>query len=330
MKFEKLFPESAERNEWILPAIRYECVPGDEADFQEQELEWEHPGGIGVYREIHFDRIYIGYLDLSLHEKLTVRRRVDFERVSLQFVLNGSGEIIFENTGKLLKLGSHQHNIFYSKKSDRKMVWEPGEVRYLEVQISSDFFEKYLPEEHHLFDIFRKEIKRAEFAQIADHSLPVSPKMVGVVLDIVHCHCNCVLKRMLLETKVLELMLLQMNQMFEENCPVCSLKKSDVEKMHSVRKFILANMAKDYSLGELAREVGTNEFTLKKGFKELFGMTVFGFWNMVKMDQAKKLLLDSELNIGEIAGKVGFKHPQHFTTAFKRRFGIVPSQFRKS
>lgn len=329
MKYKSSSSYKAGGAEWEILPVRFQNKRAGKPDYHERETRLDIHGNTGSYREIYFDQIHIGYFDLSLCETLIIRRREASEGVTLQFVLNGRGEIVFEEIGEQLKFESHQHNIFFCKTRGRKMVWQLGEVRLLEVQMSPVFFESYLPEEHRLFEAFRNKIKKEEFSSISDQNLPINPKMVGVILDIVHCHCSCTFKRMLLETKVLELLLWQMNQMFEDNCPVCSLKKEDVEKMHSVRKFILANMTEDYSLAELAREVGTNEFTLKKGFKELFGMTVFGFWNTVKMDQAKKLLLESELNIGEIAGKVGFKHPQHFTAAFKRKFGIVPSQFRK-
>jgi len=73
----------------------------------------------------------------------------------------------------------------------------------------------------------------------------------------------------------------------------------------------------------------TNEFTLKKGFKEVFGTTVFGFWNELKMQESKNLLLEHKLTVAEVSEKIGYKNPQHFSTAFKQYFGISPSRLKR-
>ncbi|WP_185287953.1 AraC family transcriptional regulator [Chryseobacterium lactis] len=89
------------------------------------------------------------------------------------------------------------------------------------------------------------------------------------------------------------------------------------------------NLNQNCSLIDLAHQVDTNEFTLKKGFKELFGTTVFNFWSDTKMEQAKKMLLEGDLNINEISELVGYKNPRHFSTAFKRKYHVIPSQLKK-
>ena len=78
----------------------------------------------------------------------------------------------------------------------------------------------------------------------------------------------------------------------------------------------------------MAQYVGTNEFTLKKGFKELFGTTVFNFWNDAKMAEAKKMLLNGSMNVSEVSDLVGYKNPRHFSAAFKRKYGMIPSTLK--
>lgn len=135
---------------------------------------------------------------------------------------------------------------------------------------------------------------------------------------------------MFLESKIIELLLLQLEQFDDPVDAVLSIKPDDIEKIYIVRDFILDHLGESHSLMELARLAGTNEFTLKKGFKEVFGTTVFGFWGEAKMEKARKLLGDPDISVKEVADAVGYKHPQHFTAAFKRRFGILPSKFRNS
>lgn len=82
------------------------------------------------------------------------------------------------------------------------------------------------------------------------------------------------------------------------------------------------------SLHELAAMVGTNECTLKKGFKQEFGTTVFQYLFDFRMDLAVHYLLDTSLPIADIGVKLGYDYQSHFCTAFKRKHGVSPMEFR--
>ncbi|MEO8398573.1 MAG: AraC family transcriptional regulator [Ignavibacteriaceae bacterium] len=71
-------------------------------------------------------------------------------------------------------------------------------------------------------------------------------------------------------------------------------------------------MIKEFTLLDLSRKVGLNDFKLKKGFRELLGTTVFSYLNELKMDYAKQLLLDKKKTIYETSMVMGFSEPHHF------------------
>ncbi|GAB4049906.1 helix-turn-helix transcriptional regulator [Spirosoma litoris] len=81
-----------------------------------------------------------------------------------------------------------------------------------------------------------------------------------------------------------------------------------------------------YSLLQLARFVGLNDYKLKKGFREVVGHTVFGYFNDLRMPYAHQLVCDSSFTIGDVATKLGYSETHHFSSAFKRKFGYLPSQ----
>jgi len=120
-----------------------------------------------------------------------------------------------------------------------------------------------------------------------------------------------------------------LEQLNEAKSTSTSLKKSDIDKIYAVREYLLENLDTTCSLMNLALHVGTNEFTLKKGFKELFGTTVFGFWNDAKMEQAKTMLTEQQMTVGEVSYHTGYKDQRHFSAAFKRKYGLLPSQLKK-
>ena len=86
----------------------------------------------------------------------------------------------------------------------------------------------------------------------------------------------------------------------------------------------------DHSLAELSRAVHLNEFKLKRGFKERFGTTVFGFLRQKRMELARELLASESQNVIEVANRVGYSNPSHFARAFREAFGVNPSSFQRS
>jgi AraC-like DNA-binding protein len=61
----------------------------------------------------------------------------------------------------------------------------------------------------------------------------------------------------------------------------------------------------------------------------LFGTTVFGYLTDIRMQEARRLLVDEKLYVGEVAERMGYQQPHHFTAAFKRKFGVLPKKIRQ-
>ncbi|YAF95181.1 MAG: helix-turn-helix domain-containing protein [Nodularia sp. CChRGM 3473] len=78
---------------------------------------------------------------------------------------------------------------------------------------------------------------------------------------------------------------------------------------------------------ELPRLVGLNDCTLKQSFKSVFGTTVFAYLYDLRMEQAQLLLQENRMNITEVAKTIGYTNSRSFATAFKRKFGISPSNY---
>lgn len=107
-----------------------------------------------------------------------------------------------------------------------------------------------------------------------------------------------------------------------------ALRSEDLRKINNAKSIIANTLQNPCSLIELAHKVGLNDFKLKKCFKEVYGTTVFGYLHDIRMDKACILLKQKE-KISEVAYAIGYKNAQHFTAAFKKKFGVVPSEFWK-
>ncbi len=298
-------------------------------DYNEWRFELDHALGSGHYREIDFGNIRIGYGNVTMAQKTTLHFESNFESVEMHFSLNGYSSTHARNSLKNVNFEPNQHNIIYGNNVKGLLEWQDTKMEIFEVNLHLDFFKKYLPEESKIFDAFRQSIENGLTSLMKKQNRHISQSMYRVIYEIIRCQRKGFFKRMFIEAKVIELLLLQFEQLCETEFSNVTLKKQDVEKMYAVREFILGNLTESYSLINLAQEVGTNEFTLKKGFKELFGTTVFGFWSDAKMEEAYKMLLTKTKSVSQVSDIIGYKNPQHFTAAFKRKYGIVPSQVLK-
>ncbi|MEN7549960.1 AraC family transcriptional regulator [Rapidithrix thailandica] len=137
------------------------------------------------------------------------------------------------------------------------------------------------------------------------------------------------LKRLYIESKVSELLLIQLCLLQDSKPTRSRLYKNDIEAIHHAKDIISKDL-EHTTIPYLAVSVGINQTKLKTGFKELFGQTIFEFLTNLRMKKAHHLLLSTELTISEIASSVGYNYPQHFMTAFKRYFGCTPNEVRKS
>lgn len=89
-----------------------------------------------------------------------------------------------------------------------------------------------------------------------------------------------------------------------------------------------ADLADPPTLPELARRAGLSETSLKRGFRRLFGQTVFGHLRARRMQRARALLESGECTVLEAASRVGYSNPSNFSAAFRREFGLNPKQFQ--
>ncbi|MDD2545461.1 MAG: response regulator [Burkholderiaceae bacterium] len=91
---------------------------------------------------------------------------------------------------------------------------------------------------------------------------------------------------------------------------------------------LLQQLEKAPDLNELARMVGTNARRLNEAFKRCVGVTVFEYLREERMKAARTLLAKTALEVQDVALELGFTSGANFSTAFKERFGLSPTQFR--
>jgi AraC-like DNA-binding protein len=159
-----------------------------------------------------------------------------------------------------------------------------------------------------------------------------SPKTTGAMRSVVQQMIDCPLmgtaKRMYLQGKVFELMALQLQGLTAESTPApdALLKPSQIVGIHHAAEILRSHLEQPPSQEELAQRLGISCCTLRKGFRSVFGMTPLAYLMQQRMQQAEHLLREANWTVVEVANQVGYANPGHFAAAFKRQFGIRPSE----
>lgn len=123
---------------------------------------------------------------------------------------------------------------------------------------------------------------------------------------------------------------------YNSELPVLESKENNPGKLDKafVNKFI-AEVEKnisnsEFSANDIAESLGMSRVQAYRKVKALLGYTINDYITKVRLKKAKQLLIESDMNISEIAFEVGFSSPAYFSTAFKNHFKISPSDFKSS
>jgi AraC family transcriptional regulator len=102
--------------------------------------------------------------------------------------------------------------------------------------------------------------------------------------------------------------------------------EADREKISKAREILLQHIGEPITIKDLSRKVAINECYLKKGFKEMFGTTIFDFYQSQRMEHARYLLYEKGLSVTDVSMLLGYSSISHFSTAFKKHTGLKPCE----
>lgn len=126
------------------------------------------------------------------------------------------------------------------------------------------------------------------------------------------------------------LLLYSLDCMDEKRIDVINCKflanEPDREKVMKAREILLQHIGEPITIKELSRKVAMNECYLKKGFKEMFGTTIFDFYQSQRMEHAKYLLYEKGVTVTDVSVMLGYSSISHFSTAFKKHTGLKPCE----
>lgn len=206
---------------------------------------------------------------------------------------------------------------------------ECSTVDLFEFRFNPFFLKKMVPDTSEMSK--REKILAFKYPKSFSKNIPVEDKKRELLNSLLNFKgYGDSLDNILIHTKVNELLLYSMETLQEDqdDMPACplSVEADFVNRLYDAKQILLESLSTPLTIKELSKKVAMNECYLKKGFKDLFGATIFEFYQKERMAHAKYLLYEKGLTVTEVSDLLGYSSISHFSTAFKKFTGIRPCE----
>jgi AraC family transcriptional regulator, transcriptional activator of the genes for pyochelin and ferripyochelin receptors len=298
--------------------------------YTDMRFQFEEPGLVSGYmHSIRTPGMQLTEFCLNSDNPVQLMDDVSKETAESVFVLDGISESHFENLSSTLTFNKNHHNFQYNDQFAGMHVIHSPRFQAMTITYDLNFLKELLQT-----DTTTNIGQLASSVHNKKTYLPVSNSMgfqnrtIQVIGSIQQCPFQGVTRYLFLESKMMELFVLQMEQI--QTASDCQKNENwsriDTEKLHAVKNFIEKAYLDEFNLKDLTYKFGLNEFKLKKGYKQLFQITVFGHVHQLRMERAKKVLEEKTMNVSEAAFFIGYNNVSSFCTEFKKRFGYSPGK----
>ena len=106
------------------------------------------------------------------------------------------------------------------------------------------------------------------------------------------------------------------------------VKGNDELLMERIMKVVNKHLSdSDFNVETLTSEVGISRAQLHRKMKEMTGLPVSEFIRNIRLEQAVRLLEEQKINVTQVAYTVGFSNLAHFSTVFRKQFGVSPTEY---
>jgi AraC family transcriptional activator of pyochelin receptor len=280
--------------------------------------------------EIKIDGADIFAANCKQEHEITMREQTETPTLNMYFSLQGQSAAWEAQSKDRYVLNDNEHVISFMPSFDGYYALSSPEIKSFGISLYEPFFRRLFATDMDCLKRFWDKVDAGKMAEISKHALPVTSKQQLLINEMQQCVYSGHMKQLFFESKIIELFLLQAEQAdsLDGQKPI-KIERHNVDKLHAAKQFVQQRMFDPLTLNGIAREAGLNEFMLKKGFKELFGLTVFGYLNELKMNYARQMLLDSNCTVYEAAYTIGYNEPYNFSKAFKKHFGYSPGELKR-
>lgn len=106
--------------------------------------------------------------------------------------------------------------------------------------------------------------------------------------------------------------------------------KSQVETVKAIHDYMMEHLDERFTLENLAGKFSIPITSMKVCFKGVYGSSIYAYMKACRLQAAALRLRQSNQSIIDIAAEAGYENPSKFSEMFRKEFGVLPSDYRKS
>ncbi len=283
-----------------------------------ERKDWSAPGLDVTYTLSHFS------------ERTTHRGRGRDDTVMLHFGLRGDYSVRYPQLRKSFDLIGGHHNVLYARRLEIEFINKTDLVETFGIRFAKAAFEDYVAGTDDMIDRFCARVRAGAPSLLFPRWGAMTPALEVAIRELVTGSYQGRMQQLFVRSSCLEILMLALDAALDGRPRRYARATRVRERLVAARDLINQRLADPPTLPELAKLVGTNEYTLKRGFKEMFGTTVFSYLTTQRLALARTYLLETDKTAAEIANELGYATPQHFHAAFKKHFQRTPNSMRKA
>ncbi len=280
----------------------------------------------GNKREITLQGAKIIIGDVKITKPISFEVKHNFPFFKVQFEMEGYSNYSPKNNNCIpVLIEEGEYNFFYLPKVNGTLNYKKSR-KVVEIIFTEQYIKNVFDNFYKISADFGKSVKEETPFVLFKKSKPISHKMQLILNDIIDCSYDKEIKEVYLSSKIKEVLSILIADLNSKSTNEIHL--SDQQKIEQIERIVMQNLQNPPTIIKLSKIVGINQQKLKILFKKMYKTTVFKYITNQRMILAKKLLANKNLTISEISSEVGYKNPQHFTVAFKRKYNMLPRDFR--
>jgi len=303
-----------------------------------------------AHKEFHFAKALAGFLDIpATSDRITLPATLGDGFIQEVYLDHGLSLCIHQYKLRqpfLLRRLETETSEFLTLKFDGAQPSFPGDRGYaVEIGTSNLFTELSLSKDqtvnflvititsHHLLSLLHLDATAHPLLTTLQNRQSfvlhqnLNPEMERVLHQLCRIDETTALPQLLYQAKVRELIYHLFNKLLTRAVtPAIPVHPMDAQKIYDVRTKILADLGTPPHLPDLARGVGMSETKMKQLFRQIFGDSIYNYYQTARMDAAARLL--KGLSVSETGYQLGFTNMSHFTRLFEKHHRVKPKKFK--
>jgi AraC-like DNA-binding protein len=247
----------------------------------------------------HF--VTLAFYDLELPQKAWTWRRGD--------------ELVYDRQGVNIYTGAANLTLLFPANTERNVVC---------IRIARQRLESILGDEHreYLQELLRRE------GQFFLHE-PLSPAMRSLLAELKQPPGARGLLQLYYHTRTLELLYLLLEQLNKRTGGPCkTIDPEHIARIFQAKTLLIRDLSEPPTIAALASAVLMSESQLKQSFREVFGVSIYQYFQQERLERARQLLSENNRTVKDVGYELGFTNIGHFSRLFERLYHIKPKKFQ--